>query len=501
MNMANTYLGHEEPSEQLKRILNSRSDYQRINDIIESAEENDSVSFVLGGLSEKLSMLDAIKVFENRKHHSNSRTIKTIATFSVRCYAGGIEKIQAQLMRMWVKMGYRVILLTEEGISDRDYSYPDVVKRIVIPRLDDIELHMKALEDVIQEYGVDVFVNHCWLHRNVIWQIGLIKELGVKYVLYTHGNYSYNFIYDQDFLLSNQVYKMADAVIALSKTYAKYYQLCGCKSFFIRNPISDDLKQNRISALGDNKNVLYIGRISAEKRPLEVVEVFNTIYKKDSQTKLYIVGDGNPYIIDEMKSLVASYGLGDNVIFCGYKSEEQVSEYYINSNLMLMTSETEGFPTTITEAMAYGIPVVMYELPYLDISRDNDGIERVPQLDRGAMAKKALDILESHDVFMQKRDKMLSEFELLKSYDCEYYWKELLNYLQTGQCLTDEFLSDKLSEEEVCIIPGLLDSIYKGTEYRTSLMEKEYRIGQIILLPGRKIRRVLRFLKKQLCRA
>jgi glycosyltransferase involved in cell wall biosynthesis len=48
----------------------------------------------------------------------------------------------------------------------------------------------------------------------------------------------------------------------------------------------------------------------------------------------------------------------DNVELVGYKSAEIVRKYYYESDCYLLTSLSEGTPTSILEAMACGLPIV-----------------------------------------------------------------------------------------------------------------------------------------------
>ena len=90
-------------------------------------------SAVLGTLSSVWSFDKALSYFERLNYNRQDREIRTVATSYFRAYDGGIERVNSELMKIWVDMGYNVILFTEEAENELDYQYPETVKRIVIP--------------------------------------------------------------------------------------------------------------------------------------------------------------------------------------------------------------------------------------------------------------------------------------------------------------------------------------------------------------------------------
>ena len=112
---------------------------------------------VFGELSKIWSLPKAITFFNSiDMGTSNVGKIATIATHYRRCYNGGIERVQAQLMNLWVQMGYKVVLFTEEPENELDYLYPDSVKRIIISSPNDIGERLTALEQACIKEQVDL---------------------------------------------------------------------------------------------------------------------------------------------------------------------------------------------------------------------------------------------------------------------------------------------------------------------------------------------------------
>lgn len=99
--------------------------------------------------------------------------------------------------------------------------------------------------------------------------------------------------------------------------------------------------------------LLYVGRLSNEKRLDIIIDAVKILIDKKYDLNLNIVGVG-----PELKGLtkkICDYSIQNNVNLLGFKKP---FEYYVNSDLLLLSSILEGFPLVIQEAASYGLPVL-----------------------------------------------------------------------------------------------------------------------------------------------
>jgi glycosyltransferase involved in cell wall biosynthesis len=98
----------------------------------------------------------------------------------------------------------------------------------------------------------------------------------------------------------------------------------------------------------------HVGRLSREKGQQRLLTVFPAVRREIPRAKLVFAGDGP----DEkpLRDLACSLGLEDCVHFAGYRGD--VREIYDNLDLLVLSSDTEGLPNVVLEAMALGVPVV-----------------------------------------------------------------------------------------------------------------------------------------------
>lgn len=128
------------------------------------------------------------------------------------------------------------------------------------------------------------------------------------------------------------------------------------KIISIYNPCRYDSYFNMREYMQKENNVLYVGRIYKEKRVDLLVDVWKAleIFVVKYNWKLYIVGSGNQ--LDYLKKKTASLNC-KNISFEGQK---EPLEYYRKSKIFASTSETEGYPMTLIEAMRNGcVPIAM----------------------------------------------------------------------------------------------------------------------------------------------
>src|SRR5439155_14146931 len=100
--------------------------------------------------------------------------------------------------------------------------------------------------------------------------------------------------------------------------------------------------------------VLYIGRLSNEKRPDRLLRVFSTVRTSVPEARLWLIGDGPSRASIEQQ--VAAAGLHDAVTLFG--TQANVAEWIQAADLLVLTSDTEGIPGAILEAATLGVPAV-----------------------------------------------------------------------------------------------------------------------------------------------
>jgi len=156
-------------------------------------------------------------------------------------------------------------------------------------------------------------------------------------------------------------YKRADLVLANS--YAMQTDLI--ENFKIKTPVRviyNPVDLNFIRTHKDevpdfvfNKEIFHfvnVGGFRKEKNHLLLLQAFFIL--KNLPCKLVIVGGG--VMEEELKQKVSDLGLMDKVIFCGF--EQNPFKYVSRCECFVLSSDVEGFPNVLIEALACGKPVI-----------------------------------------------------------------------------------------------------------------------------------------------
>ena len=120
----------------------------------------------------------------------------------------------------------------------------------------------------------------------------------------------------------------------------------------------DDEARARIrSELGVEDETFLIGwagRLTAIKRPLDLVRTLRAVVDGGVDGVLVLVGDGE--LREETEALAGELGVAERTRFAGF--QRRIREWYAAADASLLTSANEGTPVVAIESLAAGRPVV-----------------------------------------------------------------------------------------------------------------------------------------------
>lgn len=323
------------------------------------------------------------------------KNIKTIAFYYRSICNGGAQRVSQLLCDRLAAIRntdgsykYSVVLITDEAdVGEKEYPLSRLVKRAFLPNKD---LSKEALfasrydgwRKIITENDIDVVISGHWMDECSFWDMLAVKAMGqTYYVSHSHNFFAVPFYHKNAYKTSGSVlatYINCDGVVNLSECDRLYTSMYCGNTVVIPNPLTFSPQKVPMNFL-DNNTVCWVGRISHEKNPVDLIRAMNVVHQSIPDAELIIVGDGDESILKSMLATVDDLGLGDSVEFVGFT--ENVEKYYAKASLFVNTSKYEGFSMTFAEAMSYGIPVVTYDMPWLTFIENGGGIVTVEQND------------------------------------------------------------------------------------------------------------------------
>jgi glycosyltransferase involved in cell wall biosynthesis len=163
----------------------------------------------------------------------------------------------------------------------------------------------------------------------------------------------------------------------------------------------------------DPLRLLFVGRLEAEKRPLDAVAVMAELARRCPGVRGTVIGRGR---LDGAVRLAAASGPPGAVDVRGAVSEEELTRAYAEAAVLLVPSRYEGLGLVALEAMAAGATVVAYDVSGLRDAVPGRGT-LVPSGDRAAMAAACTALLADPDRRLASAERARDQVRAAHSWD------------------------------------------------------------------------------------
>jgi len=130
---------------------------------------------------------------------------------------------------------------------------------------------------------------------------------------------------------------------------------------FFNSVLTDDQIARAEDAIRSRRNeefkhVLFVGRLSRSKNVDVLLDALGRLKSEGVAFTTTIVGEGPEFA--SLQKLSADLGLRERVEFAGGVGFDQVVELLQRSGVLVLASQTEGWPKAIVEAMAFGLVAI-----------------------------------------------------------------------------------------------------------------------------------------------
>ena len=251
-----------------------------------------------------------------------------------------------------------------------------------------LRLKKTKVIEYLNECDADIIISTRDIHNELVGKYASKNSLKIGW---EHNHHNNNKKYISKII--NSVKKL-DYFVLVSKELKEFYEdKVNPKCIFIPNCI-DYYPENRSDL--QSKNIISVGRLSDEKDPIELIEVFKMVNEKYPDWHLNIFGDGVLY--EKVNEKIKNYNLKNNVTLHGFQNRDVINKYLKDSSIFLTTSKTESFGLVVLEAFAFGIPCVSYTSAkgIVEIAKNNYDAYLIDNRNRDEMVKRICDLIKQN---------------------------------------------------------------------------------------------------------
>ena len=309
------------------------------------------------------------------------RPVRSVLFYTAHLNIGGLQAVLLTQAQTLLNAGYRVTIAVTSRSED-ELEVPSGIDVVVLAG--DRLTRLDQWVDICRSREIDMIIDHHILYNdNWPWFALTAINVGVPTIGWIH-NFALRPLFDQNrrtsFLTTHLPILLK--VATLSPTDVAFWKLQGVEhAVYIPNPpsplslLARDSGAPRV-APAERIELAWWGRFDRNTKQIShLIETAAQLRKLGVDFRLTLIGpDSKKLTADDVRTEAIALGIDDSVEFRGGLEPDEILEVLTHAHLMISTSAIEGYQLTIIESQLLGMPVIMYDLPWLTTVRDNPGI-------------------------------------------------------------------------------------------------------------------------------
>ena len=280
---------------------------------------------------------------------------------------GGTERVVVNLIDYLIESGDRVTLITRERYSqDREFELNPAVSREILSlteeeetgsRIGNIRARNRKLRGFWSKYQPDVILS--FIGKCNFMAIESSKGLGIPVIVAVRALPELEY---DSFIMKKRaafLFPKAAACIFQTRDQSRFFgKKVQKKAVILKNPINPVFFEAPFEGERE-KTIVTVGRVDRNKNHKLLIDAFGAIAKDNPEWKVIIYGDGE--LRQSLIEYVKSCGLEGRVELPGAVSD--IADRIKIASVFVLTSDTEGSPNSLIEAMLLGLPVISTDCP------------------------------------------------------------------------------------------------------------------------------------------
>jgi len=226
---------------------------------------------------------------------------------------------------------------------------------------------ISKLANLISEKEIDLIHTHGY--KSDIIGVLAARKAGIPCVVTPHGFENAKDFKLQLFIwLGCKTMRFATKIVPLSQQLLEDCKQVGIpnkKLLYIQNGVDlSEVEQQEMPnhTTKDEKRIGFVGQMINRKNIFDLLDIFDELHVKHSNTRLILLGDGRQR--KELEEYAQKLNSQSHIEFLGFRNDRLA--LLKSFDLFAMTSTLEGIPRCLMEATAAGVPVAAYDIPGID---------------------------------------------------------------------------------------------------------------------------------------
>lgn len=275
---------------------------------------------------------------------------------------GGAERVIVNLANEFAKKGYETILVASYA-TEGEYSVSNNVKQYYLDKRNIKTNFIKRnlsritkLRMILRNERPEVIVSFMAEanFRAIVATLGL----NIRSIISVRNDPKIAYKGIKGFVLRNFIYPLADGCVFQTENAKKWFtKKLQKKSAIILNPIKEDFYN--VIRKPQKGLVVTCGRLVVQKNHILLIEAFAEVTKSLKNINLNIYGEGE--LKRSLQTIINNLGMNDRIKLMG--SSNNIPKVLSTADLFVMSSDYEGMPNALMEAMVVGLPCISTDCP------------------------------------------------------------------------------------------------------------------------------------------
>ena len=275
-------------------------------------------------------------------------------------HRGGAQRVMVQLAGRFAAAGWRSVLVTS-FVGENEYPIPPGVERVSIEQKQLSQgvlrrnlSRIRALRSLIRQYRPAALIS--FMAEPNFRAVMAARGLPVKTIVSVRNDPSREYGGRLPGFVGRHVLLQADGCIFQTRQARDWFpESLQRRSAVIMNQVSEAFYEEPPAT--EHHGIAAVGRLNPQKNHALLIQAYAALGHVEDPLIIYGEGELRP----ELEALLRSLGLEGRVLLPGLSKD--IPGDLKSAKLFVLSSDYEGMPNALLEAMALGLPCISTDCP------------------------------------------------------------------------------------------------------------------------------------------